>query len=250
MNGKGADAVKVLVTGSAGKMGREVIKMVKSTPEFELVGGVDPSGRQAADEQVFHDLSAALQAVTPDVVVDFTTPQAVQQNMEVCFAARIPMVVGTTGLSQADLEKWQKRGKAAGWRAIIAPNFAIGAVLMMKFAREAAQFIKDVEIIEYHHAQKQDAPSGTALRTAQQLEEILGRPIPIHSVRLPGLVAHQEVIFGLHGQTLTVRHDSTNRESFMPGVKLAIEHVHRVEGVVIGLEQLLFSPTPLQAIHI
>ena len=149
--------------------------------------------------------------------------------MELCCEARIPMVVGTTGLSAADLEKWQERGKEAGWRAIVAPNFAIGAILMMRFAREAAQFIQDVEIIEYHHAQKKDAPSGTALRTAQQLEAILGRPVPIHSVRLPGLVAHQEVVFGLHGQTLTVRHDSTSRESFMPGVKLAIENISRVQ---------------------
>jgi 4-hydroxy-tetrahydrodipicolinate reductase len=242
--------VNVLVAGSAGKMGQEVVKLVKNTPEFALVGGVDPSGRQVADETVFPDLASALLRVSPNVVVDFTTPQAVQANMEICCQARIPMVVGTTGLSPADLAKWQERGRKTGWRAIIAPNFALGAVLMMKFARDAAQFIRNVEIIEYHHDQKKDAPSGTALRTAEQLQDILGRPIPIHSIRLPGLVAHQEVIFGLAGQTLTVRHDSISRESFMPGVKLAIEHVSRVEGVVIGLEQFLFSPTPLQPSHI
>ncbi|MGI6642111.1 MAG: 4-hydroxy-tetrahydrodipicolinate reductase [Limnochordia bacterium] len=242
--------MKVLVAGSAGKMGQEVVKLVKGTPGFELVGGVDPSGRQVAGERVFPHLASALLQVAPDVVVDFTTPQAVQENMELCCEARIPMVVGTTGLSAADLEKWQERGKEAGWRAIVAPNFAIGAILMMRFAREAAQFIQDVEIIEYHHAQKKDAPSGTALRTAQQLEAILGRPVPIHSVRLPGLVAHQEVVFGLHGQTLTVRHDSTSRESFMPGVKLAIENISRVQGVVVGLEHFLFSPTPLEELHI
>lgn len=242
--------MRVLVAGSAGKMGQEVVRMVRSTPEFQLVGGVDPAGRPLGEEPVFRDLAAALLNVAPDVVVDFTTPEAVQTNMELCLQAGVPMVVGTTGFTAADLERWRVRGREAGWRAIIAPNFAVGAILMMKFAREAAQFIQHVEIIEYHHAQKQDAPSGTALRTAQQLEEILGRPVPIHSVRLPGLVAHQEVIFGLHGQTLTIRHDSTSRESFMPGVKLAIESIRRVEGVVVGLEHLLFSSTPLPQSHI
>jgi len=242
--------MKVLVAGAAGKMGREVVKLVQNTPELELVGGVDPQVREVVGVKVYPDLATAFGEVTPDVVVDFTTPEVVYANMEMCFEAGIPMVVGTTGLSQNELLDWQTRAKTTGWRAIIAPNFAIGALLMMKFAQESAQYIKQAEIIEYHHDQKKDAPSGTALRTAQQLEEILGYHVPIHSVRLPGFVAHQEVIFGLAGQTLTIRHDSTSRESFMPGVKLAIDNIDKIDGVVIGLEQFLFSPTPLEASHI
>ncbi len=242
--------MKILVAGSSGKMGQEVVKLVKNTPEFELVGGVDPNLSEIPGAAVFPDLVSGLRETNPDVVVDFTTPQVVQENMETCFKAGVPMVVGTTGFTEDDLVRWQERAREKGWRAIIAPNFAIGALLMMKFAREAARYIERAEIIEYHHDQKKDAPSGTALRTAQQLEEVLGYQVPIHSVRLPGLVAHQEVIFGLHGQTLTIRHDSTSRESFMPGVKLAIENINNIDGVVIGLEYFLFSPTPLEPSHI
>ncbi|NLM40079.1 MAG: 4-hydroxy-tetrahydrodipicolinate reductase [Firmicutes bacterium] len=242
--------MKILVAGSSGKMGQEVVRMIKNTPEFELVGGVDPTLREISGAEVFPDLASALRQVRPDVVVDFTTPKVVQENMEICLEAGVPMVVGTTGFTEDDLARWQERGRENGWRAIIAPNFAIGALLMMKFAREAARYIQRAEIIEYHHDQKKDAPSGTALRTSQQLEEVLGYQVPIHSVRLPGLVAHQEVIFGLLGQTLTIRHDSTSRESFMPGVKLAIENINSIEGVVIGLEGFLFSHTPLEPSHI
>lgn len=151
------------------------------------------------------------------------------------------MVIGTTGLSAAELQEWQVRALQENWRAIIAPNFAIGAVLMMKYAQEAMNFFEQAEIIEYHHAQKLDAPSGTALRTRTLMQEVSNKDIPIHSVRLPGLVAHQEVILGLPGQTLTIRHDSNNRESFMPGVLLAIRRISEIKGVVIGLEHILFA---------
>ncbi|HHT42515.1 MAG TPA: 4-hydroxy-tetrahydrodipicolinate reductase [Firmicutes bacterium] len=233
--------MRVLVNGANGKMGREVCRAVQHAPDLELVGGVDPAGREQEGLPIFTDLSAALKAAKPDVVVDFTTPTAVQGSMETCLAHNIPMVIGTTGFKPHELQEWQTRALQENWKAIIAPNFAIGAVLMMRFAREAAGFFEQAEIIEYHHSQKLDAPSGTALRTRMLMEETHHMEIPIHSVRLPGLVAHQEVILGLPGQTLTIRHDSNNRESFMPGVLLAIRRIPEVRGVVIGLEHILFA---------
>ncbi|HBG09070.1 MAG: 4-hydroxy-tetrahydrodipicolinate reductase [Firmicutes bacterium] len=233
--------MRVLVNGAHGKMGHEVCKAVRGAMDLELVGGVDPAGRPQDDLRVFTDLTEALKTVKPDVVVDFTTPAAVQGSMEVCLAHNVPMVIGTTGFKPHDLAQWQARALQENWKAIIAPNFAIGAVLMMRFARDAVRFFDQAEIIEYHHAEKLDAPSGTALRTRLLMEEVHQKEIPIHSVRLPGLVAHQEVILGLPGQTLTLRHDSNNRESFMPGVLLAIRQVPRVKGLVIGLEHILFT---------
>ncbi len=191
--------------------------------------------------EMFSNLGQALDVTRPDVVVDFTTPQIVESNMEICFAKNVPMVIGTTGLSAEALEEWKTRAAQSGWWAVIAPNFAIGAVLMMKYAQEAAVFFDKVEIIEYHHDRKLDAPSGTALRTKQLIQEARDMSVPIHSVRLPGLVAHQEVILGLPGQTLTIRHDSNYRESFMPGVLLAIERIPEIKGVVVGLEHILFT---------
>jgi 4-hydroxy-tetrahydrodipicolinate reductase len=233
--------MRVLVNGATGKMGQEVCKAIADSPEYTLVGGVNVSGRALPGVEIFTDLSQALDVTQAQVVVDFTTPDAVQKNMEVCFAAKVPMVIGTTGFSETDLAKWQERTKATKWKAIIAPNFAIGAILLMKFSQEAMGYFQGAEIIEYHHAQKLDAPSGTALRTQALMAKEHTKPIPIHSVRLPGLVAHQEVIFGLPGQTLTIRHDSTNRESFMPGVLLAISKIPEIEGVVLGLEHILFT---------
>src|SRR5690554_1277275 len=233
--------MRVLVNGATGKMGQEVCKAIQNAPNLTLVGGVNSSGKGPLDVEMFSDLGQALDVTRPDVVVDFTTPQIVESNMEICFAKNVPMVIGTTGLSAEALEEWKTRAAQSGWRAVIAPNFAIGAVLMMKYAQEAAVFFDKVEIIEYHHDRKLDAPSGTALRTKQLIQEARDMFVPIHSVRLPGLVAHQEVILGLPGQTLTIRHDSTNRESFMPGVLLAIRQVHRVKGLVIGLEHILFT---------
>ncbi|HPT83185.1 MAG TPA: 4-hydroxy-tetrahydrodipicolinate reductase [Limnochordia bacterium] len=233
--------MRVLVNGAHGKMGREVCRAVRLAADLELVGGVDPAGRTQDGLTVFTDLDEALQVLKPQVVVDFTTPSAVRQSMEICCARKVPMVIGTTGLTPQELSQWQARAQREGWKAIVAPNFAIGAVLMMQFAKEAVRFFDQAEIIEYHHEQKLDAPSGTALRTRMLMEEVHNKEIPIHSVRLPGLVAHQEVILGLPGQTLTIRHDSNNRESFMPGVLLAIRKVGQVEGLVIGLEHILFT---------
>jgi 4-hydroxy-tetrahydrodipicolinate reductase len=222
-------------------MGQEVCKAIQNAPNLTLVGGVNSSGKGPLDVEMFSDLGQALDVTRPDVVVDFTTPQIVESNMEICFAKNVPMVIGTTGLSAEALEEWKTRAAQSGWRAVIAPNFAIGAVLMMKYAQEAAVFFDKVEIIEYHHDRKLDAPSGTALRTKQLIQEARDMSVPIHSVRLPGLVAHQEVILGLPGQTLTIRHDSNNRESFMPGVLLAIERIPEIKGVVVGLEHILFT---------
>jgi 4-hydroxy-tetrahydrodipicolinate reductase len=222
-------------------MGQEVCKAIQNAPNLTLVGGVNSSGKGPLDVEMFSDLGQALDVTRPDVVVDFTTPQIVESNMEICFAKNVPMVIGTTGLSAEALEKWKTRAAQSGWRAVIAPNFAIGAVLMMKYAQEAAVFFDKVEIIEYHHDRKLDAPSGTALRTKQLIQEARDMSVPIHSVRLPGLVAHQEVILGLPGQTLTIRHDSNYRESFMPGVLLAIERIPEIKGVVVGLEHILFT---------
>lgn len=234
--------MRVVVNGAAGKMGAEVCKAVQSSPDLHLVGGVDPRGRGLLKGvQIFTNLKDALGAVSTDVVVDFTTPEAVSSNMETCLAHNVPMVIGTTGLGVAELKEWQVRALQENWKAIIAPNFAIGAVLMMKYAQEAIAFFEHAEIIEYHHAQKLDAPSGTALRTRRLMQEVHDQEIPIHSVRSPGLVAHQEVILGLPGQTLTIRHDSNNRECFMPGVLLAIRQIPNIKGVVIGLEHILFT---------
>ncbi len=233
--------MRVLVNGATGKMGQEICKAIENSSDLTLVGGVNASGRLLPGVEIFTDLSQALQITKAQVVVDFTTPEAVKNNMEVCFAAKVPMVIGTTGFTEEDLEQWQARAQAGGWKAIIAPNFAIGAILLMKFSQEAVTFFQKAEIIEYHHAQKLDAPSGTALRTQALMANKHSQPIPIHSVRLPGLVAHQEVIFGLPGQTLTIRHDSTNRESFMPGILLAISKISEIDGVVLGLEHILFT---------
>lgn len=233
--------MRVLVCGAFGKMGREVCQAVQKAEGLSLVAGVDPSLRPLDGVEIFADLREALEAEQPDVVVDFTTPQVVQKNMEICLAHNVPMVIGTTGFSQSDLEEWKRRALQENWRAIIAPNFAIGAILMMRYATEATRFFEQAEIIEYHHAQKLDAPSGTALQTAAMMEEVQGKAIPIHSVRLPGLVAHQEVILGLPGQTLSIRHDSTDRASFMPGVILAIKKIPEVKGIIFGLEHILFT---------
>lgn len=234
--------MRVVVNGAAGKMGAEVCKAVQSSPDLHLVGGVDPGGRgQVRGVEIFTNLKEALGALAVDVVVDFTTPAAVGMSMETCLAHNVPMVIGTTGLNPTELKEWQVRALQENWKAIIAPNFAVGAVLMMKYAREAVAFFEHAEIIEYHHAQKLDAPSGTALRTRRLMQEVHDQEIPIHSVRSPGFVAHQEVILGLPGQTLTIRHDSTNRESFMPGVLLAIRQIPTIKGVVIGLEHILFT---------
>jgi 4-hydroxy-tetrahydrodipicolinate reductase len=196
---------------------------------MELVSRADPALSTTLEE--------ALEAV-PDVLVDFTVPQTAMANARRAVAAGVHVVIGTTGFDASELD--DLRGAKAN--VFVAPNFAIGAVLMMRFAVEAARHMAKAEVIELHHDRKVDAPSGTAARTAALMQEAGGSEVPVHSVRLPGLVAHQEVILGDVGQTLTIRHDSIDRESFMPGVLMAIRAVGGLtESPVVGLEHLLFS---------
>ena len=220
--------IRVAVAGAAGRMGQTVCKAVESAPDMELTGRADPA------------LNTALAAVLTDadVLVDFTIPTSAVANAREAVQAGVHVVIGTTGFDPHDLDDL----KAADANVFIAPNFAIGAVLMMQFAAQAARHMASAEIIELHHHTKVDAPSGTAAGTAALMTEAAGndQPIPIHSVRLPGLVAHQEVILGDVGQTLTIRHDSTDRESFMPGVLLAVRKVGELtESPTVGLERLL-----------
>jgi 4-hydroxy-tetrahydrodipicolinate reductase len=214
--------IRVAVAGAAGRMGQTVCGAVEAAEDLELTDRADPALGTSV-EQVLE---------TADVLVDFTTPTTVVQNARAAVAAGVHVVIGTTGFDPAELDDLA----GAGANIFIAPNFAIGAVLMMQFAAQAARHMRKAEIIELHHDRKLDAPSGTAARTA----ELMGGDVPIHSVRLPGLVAHQEVILGDVGQTLTIRHDSIDRESFMPGVLLAIRRVATLErSPTVGLEHLL-----------
>jgi len=217
--------IRVGVAGAAGRMGATACAAIESAADLELAGRADPA------------LGAPLAAILDacEVVVDFTTPDAALANARACVAAGVHVVIGTTGFDVAALEGLR------GANVFAAPNFAIGAVLMMEFAARAAAHMAAAEIIELHHDGKLDAPSGTAIRTAALMADASGRAAPaIHSVRLPGLVAHQEVILGDVGQTLTIRHDSTARESFMPGLLLAIRRVGGLErSPVVGLEHLL-----------
>ncbi|HMD52106.1 MAG TPA: dihydrodipicolinate reductase C-terminal domain-containing protein [Solirubrobacteraceae bacterium] len=224
--------IRVAVAGAAGRMGETVCAAVEAAEDMELVGRADPL------------LGVALEEVLGDaeVVVDFTTPDTALPNALACLRAGVHVVIGTTGFDPAPLRDEPAADGAPRANVLIAPNFAIGAVLMMRFAAEAAAHMQSAEIVELHHAAKLDAPSGTAARTAELMAAASGGPPPpIHSVRLPGLVAHQEVILGDLAQTLTIRHDSIGRESFMPGVLLAVRRVGTLtESPVIGLENLLF----------
>jgi 4-hydroxy-tetrahydrodipicolinate reductase len=209
-------------------MGATVCHAVEGAQDMELVASADPALSVTLEQA----LSAA-----PDVLVDFTVPTSALANARLAVAAGVHVVIGTTGFDASELD--DLRGAKAN--VFVAPNFAIGAVLMMRFAVEAARHMAKAEVIELHHDRKVDAPSGTAARTAALMREAGGRDVPVHSVRLPGLVAHQEVILGDVGQTLTIRHDSIDRESFMPGVLLAVRAVGGLsESPVVGLEKLLF----------
>ena len=230
--------IRVAVAGAAGRMGETVCAAVQGAEDMELVGRADPLLGTTLE-----DLLTA--AHPPEVVVDFTRPDTALGNALACVRAGVHVVIGTTGFDPAPLRQARPADGKPQANVLIAPNFAIGAVLMMRFAAEAARHMAHAEIIELHHDQKLDAPSGTAKRTAQLMAAASGSPgaggIPIHSVRLPGLVAHQEVILGDVGQTLSIRHDTTGRDSFMPGVLLAVRRIGELEeSPVIGLERLLF----------
>jgi len=217
--------INVAVSGAAGRMGETVCQAVEGAADMALVGRADPA------------LDIALQDVLgdADVVVDFTTPDSALHNARECLEAGVHCVMGTTGVDFSELEG------VGSANLFVAPNFAIGAVLMMKAAQMVAPHMPECEIVELHHDRKLDAPSGTAARTADLIREAGGNVHqPIHSVRLPGLVAHQEVLFGGVGQTLSIRHDSIARESFMPGVLLAVRKVGSLErSPTVGLENLL-----------
>jgi 4-hydroxy-tetrahydrodipicolinate reductase len=225
--------IRVAVAGAAGRMGEEVCSAVTGAADMELVGRVDPV------------LDSTLEDILPhaDVVVDFTRPDTALQNALACLEAGVHVVIGTTGFDAAPLQAACSVETGPRANVLIAPNFAIGAVLMMRFSEEAARHMAKAEIVELHHDAKLDAPSGTSARTAELIAAASNAGVPpIHSVRLPGLVAHQEVIFGDVGQTLTIRHDTIGREAFMPGVLLAVRRVGGLpERFVVGLESLLFG---------
>lgn len=264
--------IRVVVNGADGRMGSEVVKAVTADAELALVGGVSlthvgedigvAAGMQALGISMGNNLAAVLDTCHPEVAVDFTTPDAIYENAEICLTKGVHMVVGTTGLTAVQRERLGKLAAANGVGLFIAPNFSIGAVLMMRFAAEAALYLPNVEIIELHHNNKLDAPSGTAILTAERVaaarkqagaaaapdhtqESLRGargatvEDIPVHSVRLPGYVAHQQVLFGGQGELLTLRHDSLDRKSFMPGVLLAIKKVSGHTGLTFGLEHYL-----------
>jgi 4-hydroxy-tetrahydrodipicolinate reductase len=260
--------LRVLVVGASGRMGSEVVRAVTKADGLALVGAVDRqrvgedagavAGTLPAGVVITDSLADAIAQSSPDVLVDFTIPDAVMGNVRTALRAGVACVVGATGLTERNLSEIATLCDERKTPAFVAPNFAIGAVLMMQFSAQAARHFSSAEIIELHHAGKLDAPSGTALRTAQLMASVPGSQfaggqsadgraargqaegrIHIHSVRLPGLVAHQEVIFGGLGEILTIRHDSTSRESFMPGVLLAIRKVRGMKGLVVGLEKLL-----------
>ncbi len=227
-----ANRIPVVVSGAAGRMGEAACTAVEGAEDMELVGRADP----ALETKLTDVLEGA------EVMVDFTTPDAAPVNVLNALNAGVHAVVGSTGF---DLEELRSTVAGAGGEAncFVAPNFAIGAVLMMELSRQVAPHMPECEIVELHHDKKKDAPSGTAKRTAELIREAGGNVHePIHSVRLPGLVAHQEVIFGGEGQTLTIRHDSVDRQSFMPGVLLAVRRVAELpDRFTVGLESILDS---------
>lgn len=258
--------IRVGVIGALGKMGSEVCRAVQADPETVLVAAIDVQGRGqpiAGDRngtiRVSDELDLLSQAEA-DVAVDFTHPDAVMSNLRWYIRHALDAVVGTTGMTEEHHAEIRRLLEEEGSESnvFLAPNFALGAVLMMRFAVEAAKYLPDVEIIELHHDRKAEAPSGTAMRTAAEIAEVRGDRAPapvtelaegarggtvhgiaVHSIRLPGLVAHQEVIFGGPGQTLSIRHDSTDRAGFMPGVLLAVKAIRSRPGLTIGLENLL-----------
>lgn len=264
------ETVKIVIAGPRGRMGREAVNLVETTEHFELVAAIDHKndglklseldGFPNLDIPIYTDLEKCLQNIKADVLIDLTTPEVGMTHTRTALNHNVRPVVGTTGFSKSDLEELEAACREKEIGCIIAPNFAIGAVLMMKFSQLAAKYFADAEIIEMHHDQKLDAPSGTAVKTAQMISEVRetkvqGHPneketlagargaeyegMRIHSVRLPGLIAHQQVMFGSDGQTLTLRHDSYHRGSFMSGVKVAVETVMKINTFVYGLENIL-----------
>jgi len=251
--------IKVAVLGACGKMGREVVKAVTGADDMELAGACDIAPADDLGIAVDADFEVMLNRAKPDVVVDFAKPFVLRNALTALSRGVVP-IIGTTGIGSEELVVLEKSAEKSGVAAMVIPNFAVGAVLMMKFAAEAARYMPNVEIIELHHDNKIDAPSGTAIKTAEMIDATRkaaniepDKPaggadpargearngVHIHSVRLPGLVAHQEVLFGGTGQILTIRHDSIDRTSFMPGVLLAIRKAGECRGLIHGLDKLM-----------
>lgn len=247
--------IKVAVCGANGKMGQEVVKAVTSAEDMKLVAKIDIVNGE------YDSIESAHNNVSIDVLVDFTQPKSIYENAKYCLNNNINIVVGTTGLSDEQLKELENLSNQNKTACFVAPNFSTGAVLMMMFAKTAAKYFDNAEIIELHHNQKKDAPSGTAVKTAAimaennenfatnncaETETIEGargansyKNIHIHSVRMPGYMASQEVLFGANGQILSIRHDSTNRECYMPGVLLSIRYVMDKGGFVYGLDNIM-----------
>lgn len=250
--------IKVAVCGSCGKMGQEVVKAVIQDPELELVAKIDII---CVGDSIFGSIEDALKATKFDVLVDFTQPKSIFENAKTCLNNGVSPVIGTTGLTDQQVAELQNLSVKNNVSCLIAPNFTTGAVLMMMFAKQAAKYFENAEIIELHHNQKKDAPSGTAVKTAKMMAEVKNSfakgnceeveliegsrggtsysDIQIHSVRMPGYIASQEVIFGSAGQIFKIRHDSMDRSCYMPGVMLAIKHVATANDFVYGLENIL-----------
>lgn len=246
--------IRVAIAGPRGRMGQEAVQAVASSPDMALVAcldrpdvATDPHMKvDGTPVPVYSDAATCFLSAAPDVLVDLTHAAAAISTLDAAIAVGVRPVIGTTGFSGEFLGYLDRSLREREIGGLFAPNFAIGALLMMRASELAAEFMPDVEIIEYHHASKRDAPSGTAQKTARRIQQIQAekgierRDIPIHSIRLSGFVAHQEVIFGGADERLTIRHDSMSRKSFMPGVLLGIRSVMHVTGLIDGLEHFLW----------
>lgn len=250
--------IRVAVAGATGKVGRELVRAVAREQGFALVGAVakDGVGQDIGDlvgleggkagVLIYESLEDALKAgMQADVIIDFSVAAAARKTIPTAVAAGIAPVVGTTGFEPGEVDHFAQACRSRGIGGAFIANYAVGVMLMMRFAEEARRFMPHVEIIEMHHHTKLDAPSGTALRTKARLEQALGDlaapPVAVHSVRLPGLVAHQEIIFGGPGQTLTIRHDAPSREAYVPGVLMTCKWVLKEKRVALDLEEVAFG---------
>jgi 4-hydroxy-tetrahydrodipicolinate reductase len=235
-------ALRVAVAGASGRMGREVCAAVAGASDLELVGGFDRAdvGRSLGSGRIYDDVTALYDEMHPEVVVDFTVYPVTVDVAREALERRISPVIGATGWTDEDRISFESMCDEYAVGAALVPNFALGAVLAMRFAEQAARYYPTVEIIELHHDGKIDKPSGTAKLTAERIEAVRGGgAVPIHSVRLRGLVAHQEILFGGEGEVLTIRHDSLSRSSFMPGVLLAVRGIRKRTALVVGLDAFL-----------
>ncbi|WP_206830431.1 4-hydroxy-tetrahydrodipicolinate reductase [Alicyclobacillus fructus] len=238
------DGIRVALAGAMGRMGQAALEALQREDDLHLCGLLVRRANEEAERRlspygaVYDDPEKLLDTERPDVWVDLTGPESVVRHVDLALSRGVRPVVGATGYSDDDVRRWERTARERQIGGAVCPNFAIGALLMMRFAREAARFMPRAEIVELHHDGKRDKPSGTSLRTRAMMD--VDYEVPIHSVRLPGLVAHQEVIFGGAGEVLTIRHDSLSRESFMPGLIEAIRRVMQMRELVYGLDKLLW----------